>query len=71
MAAAWAQKAFARTILLPREGEPIGRGFRASETPSKAAGLREPGVAQPRFALWREEGRGRKQLLLISCAEAS
>ena len=55
MAAAWAQKAFARTILLPREGEPIGSGFRASETPSKAAGPREPG--QPRPALPSVERR--------------
>ena len=35
MAAAWAQKAFARPILLPRQGEPVGSGFRAPETPSK------------------------------------
>ena len=55
MAAAWAQKAFARTILLPREGEHIGSGFRASETPSKAAGTREPG--QPRPALPSVEQR--------------
>ena len=71
MAVVWAQKAFARPILLPHEGEPVGSGFRAPETPSKAAGPREPGAAQPRFALWRAEGRGRKQLVLISCAEAS
>ena len=32
MAAAWAQKAFARPILLPRQGEPLGNGFRAPET---------------------------------------
>ena len=70
MAVVWAQKAFARPILLPHEGEPVGSGFRAPETPSKAAGPREPGVAQPRFALWREEGRGRKELVLISCAKA-
>ena len=48
----------------------MGSGIWAPETPSKAAGPREPGVAQPRFALWREEGRGRKQLVLISCAKA-
>ena len=66
MAAAWAQKAFARTILLPREGEPIGSGFLAPETPSKAAGPREPGAAPPRFAFWRTEGRGRKRLALLS-----
>ena len=58
MAGAWAQKAFARPILLPRQGEPVGSGFRASETPSKAAGPREPGASPPRFALWRAEARG-------------
>ena len=42
MAAAWAQKAFARPILLPRQGEPVGSGFRAPETPSKATGPRQP-----------------------------
>ena len=31
-AGAWAQKAFARPILLPRQGEPLGNGFRAPET---------------------------------------
>ena len=71
MDGAWAQKTFARPILLPKEGEPVGSGFRALETPSKAAVPREPGVAQLSFALWRAEGRGRKQLVLISCAEAS
>ena len=71
MDGAWAQKAFARPILLPKEGEPVGSGFRALETPSKAAGPREPGAAQLSFALWRADGRGRKQLVLISCAEAS
>ncbi len=43
----WAQKAFARRILLPHEGEPVGSGFRAPETPSKAAGPREPGQPRP------------------------
>ena len=71
MDGAWAQKTFARPILLPKEGEPVGSGFRALETPSKAAVPREPGVAQLSFALWRAEGQGRKQLVLISCAEAS
>ena len=47
MAAAWAQKAFARPILLPRQGEPVRSGFRAPETPSKAAGPREPGSPGP------------------------
>ena len=46
MDGAWAQKTFARPILLPKEGEPVGSGFRALETPSKAAVPREPGVAQ-------------------------
>ena len=32
MPGAWAQKAFARPILLPRQGEPLGNGFRAPET---------------------------------------
>ena len=66
MSGAWDQKAFARPILLPRQGEPVGSGFRAPETPSKAAGPREPGAAPPRFALWRAEGRGRKRLALLS-----
>ena len=47
MAGAWAQKAFARPILLPHEGKPVGSGFRAPETPSKAAGPREPGQPSP------------------------
>ena len=47
MAGAWAQKAFARPILLPHEGEPMGSGFRAPETPSKASGPREPGQPSP------------------------
>ena len=55
MAAAWAQKALARPIVLPRQGEPVGSGFRAPETPSKAAGPREPG--QPRPALPSVEQR--------------
>ena len=66
MAAAWAQKAFACPILFPRQGEPVGSGFRAPETPSKDTGPREPGAAPPRFALWRAEGRGRKRLALLS-----
>ena len=43
MAGTRAQKDFARPILLPHEGEPVGSGFRAPETPSKAAGPKEPG----------------------------
>ena len=47
MAGAWAQKAFGRPILLPHEGEPVGSGFRAPESTSKAAGPREPGQPSP------------------------
>ena len=43
MAGAWAQKTFARPILLPKEGEPVGSGFQALETPSKAAVPRSQG----------------------------
>ena len=70
MAGGRAKKAFARPILLPHEGEPVGSGFRGPETPSKAAGPREPGGAPPRFAFWRPEGRGRKRLALLSGSEA-
>ena len=66
MAGDWAQKAFERPILLPHEGEPVGSGFRAPETPSKAAGPREPGAAPPRFALWRAEGQCRKRIAGLS-----
>ena len=51
MAGAWAQKAFTRPILLPQDGEPLGSGFRAQDTTSKAVGPREPRAAPPRFAL--------------------
>ena len=71
MDGAWAQKTFAHPILHPKEGEPVGSGFRALDNPSKAAGPREPGASQLSFTLWRAEGPGRKQLVLISCAEAS
>ena len=47
MVGAWAQKAFARPILLPHEGEPVGSGFRAPEIPSRAAGPMEPGQPCP------------------------
>ena len=70
MAGPKAQKDFARPILLPHEGEPVGSGFQAPETPSKAAGPREPGAAQPRIALGRAQGRGCKQLVLSFCTEA-
>ena len=39
MAGDWAQNFFARPILLPHEGEPVGRRFWRPKTPSKAAGL--------------------------------
>ena len=51
LSGAWAQKAFARPILLPHEGEPVGSVIRVPETPSKAAGPRDPGAVQPRIAL--------------------
>ena len=66
-AGAWAQKAFARPILLPHEGEPVGSGFRAPETPSRAQGA---WAALPRFALWRSRGQGRKRLALLPRSEA-
>ena len=66
MAGGWVQKAFAHPILLPHEGEPVGIGFRALESPSKAAGPRDPGAAQLSFALWRGEGRARKRIALLS-----
>ena len=70
MAGAWAQNFFARPILLPHEGEPVGRRFWRPKTPSKAAGLWQPGAALPCVALWRAEGRGRKRLALLSGSEA-
>ena len=66
MVSAWAQKAFAGPILLPRQGEPVESGFRAPETPSKAAGPKEPEATQPRIALCRAQGRGRKRLARLS-----
>ena len=66
MAGAWAQKAFARPILFPHEGVPMGSVIRVPETPSKAAGPRDPGAAQLSFALWRGEGRARKRIALLS-----
>ena len=62
MAGPRAQKAFVRPVLLAHEGEPVGSGFRAPETPSKAAVLREPGAGQPRIALGRAQGRGENGL---------
>ena len=45
MAGGWVQKAFAHPILLPQEGVTVGIGFHALESPSKAAGPRDPGAA--------------------------
>ena len=58
MAGALAQKAFTRPILLPQDGEPVGSGFRAQDTTSKAVGPREPGAAPPSLAHLRAEGGG-------------
>ena len=55
-------EAFARPILLPHEGEPVGIAFRAPENSSKAAGSREPGAAPPGFALGRAECQGENGL---------
>ena len=66
MAGAWAHKAFAHPILFPHEGEPVWSVIRVQETPSKAAGPRDPGAAQPRIALGRAQGLGRKRLALLS-----
>ena len=65
---AWAlaQKVFAGQILLPREGEHVGRWFQAPESPSQAAEPREPEAAQPRFARHRAAGWVRKRLALLS-----
>ena len=62
----WAQKAFSRRGLLPHEGEPVGTGFGPPETPSKAAGPREQGAAQPRFARHGAAGWTPKRLALLS-----
>ena len=51
-----------RPVLLAHEGEPVGSGFRAPETPSKAAVPREPWAAQPRIALGRAQVRGENRL---------
>ena len=59
-----------RPVLIAHEGEPLWIGFRVPETPSKAAVPREPGEAQPTFALWRAGGRGLKRLALLSRSEA-
>ena len=38
----------------------MGSVIRVPETPSKAAGPRDPGAAQLSFALWRAQGLGGK-----------
>ena len=48
----------------------MGSVIRVPESPSKAAGPRDPGAAQPRIALWRAEGRGKKRLALLLRSEA-
>ena len=40
----------------------MGSVIRVPETPSKAAGPRDPWAAQPRIALWRAQGLGEKGL---------
>ena len=70
MAGACAHEPIVPLILLPNEGEPVGSECLPPETPSKAAGSREPGSAQPCFALWRAWGRGQKRLALLSGSEA-
>jgi len=62
IAGAWAKKAYARSILLPHKGEHVGSVIQAPKTPCKAAGLRDPGAAQHRFAGLRAGGWVRKRL---------
>ena len=66
MAGTRAQTAFALPILLAHEGEPVWSVIRVQETPSKAAGPRDPGVAQLSCALWRAEGQCRKRIAGLS-----
>ena len=70
MAGNCAHEAIVPLILLPNEGEPMGSECLPPETPSKAAGSREPGSAQPCFALWRAWGRGQKRLAVLPGSEA-
>ena len=49
-------------ICTPPEHDAVGSAIRAPETPRKAAGPRDPGAAQPRFAQWRAECRGENDL---------
>ena len=59
-ARACVQNSFSGQLLLLHEGEPVGSGFRAPETTSKAAEPREAEAAQTLFGLWRPEGWGEK-----------
>ena len=65
MAGNCAHEAIVPLILLPNEGEPVGSECLPPETPSKAAGSREPGSAQPCFALWRAWGRGDIEFVVL------
>ena len=70
MAGARAQKAFAHAILLPHKGEPVGSGFRAPETPSKAAGPRQQVQPCPESPYGERGSGGGKRLALLSRSEA-
>ena len=59
MAGAWAQKAFARPILLPHKGEPVGSGFRPSRPPAKQQGPGSQGQSSPALP-YGEGGAGAK-----------
>ena len=49
-------------ILLPHEGERVGSGVSAAGDPQQSSSAQGAGAAQPRFALWRAEGRGKNGL---------
>ena len=51
MAGSWAQRAFSCQLLLLHEGEQVWSGFPAQDTTTKAAGAKEPEVAQTLFGL--------------------
>ena len=52
----------AQPILLPHEGEPVGSGLRAPETPSKAALPRQPGQPCPDSPYWERGAGGESDL---------
>ena len=62
MAGGWVQKPFVHPILLPHEGEPVWSVIRVPETPSKAAGPREPWAAQPCLPYGERRATGEKSL---------